>query len=718
MKNVWTPHPLIPEPTRQQVIDLALRSKCSEVDAAKIIWQKREEAIHKEKADPLAFGWESPKWKLCHALLGRPWVDQKWAEQMRRACGFRKPVQILLIMGGQRGSKSEYAGKTAMRTLRDMEAARLWCLHTNGRMSVEYQQPLIWKYLPSNLRARNIATKVTYIKYTMKTGFSEGRFVMPNRSDCSFLSYEMDRTTVEGGNVDFIWPDELVPSDWVETMRLRIAEKRGIMIITFTPVSGYSDTVRMFLDGATVTRTATAFLLPKDGGEPDVRRALGLTEEEYGRLHRWIDDPVNRPGTSVWSRPQEVGEWIRGEESGTQEVRKILGDEEWGPGTGRDQPLVPAGRVFEEVPVVAKPRDPDDNMAVVWFHSSDNPYGNPLSVWRQIARGSREFKLERFYGVATKMITAKFPKFQTKVHVIRPKDVPTSGTRYHIVDPCSGRNWFMLWAIINPDGVYIYREWPGHYHVPNQGVPGDWAVPDGKKVDGRMGPAQKSFGWGFAQYKQEIARLEGWQEYARWEAGESSEQLTVKSEQLTGSGERWTVNGERGTGRSEQLTVNGERGKTRRPKTDVETVIGWDEHGPAKERMTARFLDARFGNVKSFEDGGMMTLIEQLEEIGLTFYPTCSGSRESIDAGVDMINDALFYDDQRPVDFFNRPRLYVSEACQNLIFAMQTWTGDDGQKGATKDPIDCLRFLFLANCDYQGEKGDGVGKGSMGGGVY
>ena len=163
-------------------------------------------------------------------------------------------------------------------------------------------------------------------------------------------------------------------------------------------------------------------------------------------------------------------------------------------------------------------------------------------MWRQIARGSREFKLERFYGVATKMITAKFPKFQTKVHVIRPKDVPTSGTRYHIVDPCSGRNWFMLWAIINPDGVYIYREWPGHYHVPNQGVPGDWAVPDGKKIDGRMGPAQKSFGWGFAQYKQEMPdwRVGGVREVEIGKSGEqgtvNGEQLTVKSEQLTGRG--------------------------------------------------------------------------------------------------------------------------------------------------------------------------------------
>jgi hypothetical protein len=144
----------------------------------------------------------------------------------------------------------------------------------------------------------------------------------------------------------------------------------------------------------------------------------------------------------------------------------------------------------------------------------------------------------------------------------------------------------------------------------------------------------------------------------------------------------------------------------------------WDEHCRKREEIQARFLDARFGNVKSFEEGGMVTLIEQLEaECGLTFYPTCSGTRESIDGGVDMINDALFYDPEKPVDFFNRPRLYISEACQSLIFALSTWTGEDGQKGATKDPIDCLRFLFLANCEFVAARGSGVNE-RRGGGVY
>jgi hypothetical protein len=66
-----------------------------------------------------------------------------------------------------------------------------------------------------------------------------------------------------------------------------------------------------------------------------------------------------------------------------------------------------------------------------------------------------------------------------------------------------------------------------------------------------------------------------------------------------------------------------------------------------------------------------------------------------------MINDALDYDTERQVDFFNRPKFYVAASCVNSIFSLQTWTGQDGNKGASKDPIDCLRMAFLKHLEYQ-----------------
>jgi hypothetical protein len=72
----------------------------------------------------------------------------------------------------------------------------------------------------------------------------------------------------------------------------------------------------------------------------------------------------------------------------------------------------------------------------------------------------------------------------------------------------------------------------------------------------------------------------------------------------------------------------------------------------------------------------------------------------SIDQGVAIINDWLFYDQSKPVNYLNQPKLFVSEKCDNLVYCMKEWTGQDGDKGATKDPIDCLRYLSVMDPIY------------------
>ena len=45
-----------------------------------------------------------------------------------------------------------------------------------------------------------------------------------------------------------------------------------------------------------------------------------------------------------------------------------------------------------------------------------------------------------------------------------------------------------------------------------------------------------------------------------------------------------------------------------------------------------------------------------------------------------------------------KPRLYVSEDCPNTIYAFENWKWLDGEKGATKDPIDNVRYLHTSDC--------------------
>ena len=67
----------------------------------------------------------------------------------------------------------------------------------------------------------------------------------------------------------------------------------------------------------------------------------------------------------------------------------------------------------------------------------------------------------------------------------------------------------------------------------------------------------------------------------------------------------------------------------------------------------------------------------------------------SIANGLTIINDWLNYDQNEPISVLNEPNLFISSDCGNLIYSLQEWTNKDGEKGATKDPVDALRYLAV-----------------------
>lgn len=608
------------------------------------VWRKallrREEIITHEKDNPLTHGWEPPIWTVVDALLGFDWIEPELAQTIRSKLGFDNPVKIVLINGGNRAGKSEYAAKRVTKMLNNVHGARAWCFHTSSQMSIEYQQPLMWKFMPKEFKQKPIMSPTTYISFKMKTGFSEQNFVLPNLSLCSFRNYTQDRDTIEGGEIDIFWADELIPPDWVDTMMLRIATRAGRGVISFTPVQGYTGTVRAFLDGAKPARKTTAFLCPKDEGDPDIERALALE-----KCMDWVTD-------------------------------------------GSGQPAIPSGRRFDEVPRIMRCMDP--RKAVIFFHSCDNPYGNPREVIDIIKPQPKWFQLERYYGVSHKSASTKFPKFKPEVHLVAADKIPTTGTNYMIVDPCSGRNFFMIWVRVTEDHCYIYREWPGKYEIPGVGFVGPWADPtgDNKLQDGKRGSAQDTIGWTCTEYKKEIARIEGWPEYETYDP--------------------------RAAYAAEQDGDNGHT-PTMRPESDL--VAKWRENLKRDEMVVERYMDSRFANAKKIGADNLETLLEQFSKIGLTFFETehKHGEHKSeIDEGCQMINDALGYDAERPLDFFNQPYMLVNEECWNCTFALQNYTGLDGQKGACKDPVDCIRYFFMKGLVYIGEDH----WESVGGGTY
>ena len=282
----------------------------------------RERRIREERANPFGICYEPPIWTVCDAILGFDWVPLELADRIRHHFGFKKAKDVLLINGGNRGGKTHYAAHRVMRVLRRKASANGWCCHSTEAMSVKYHHSLIYNLLPPEWKGADVRSKTTYIAYKQKTGFSDRKFVLPPAepgvagSECEFKSYDQNPETIEGGNLDIIWDDELVPPDWVETQEFRIAERNGKIIITFTPIKGYSATVKLFQDGARVCQESLGYLLPRDGGPPDVARALGLNESQLEEL--WAaeqGEEMNgkrqpRAATAPQSEPEKCLEWM------------------------------------------------------------------------------------------------------------------------------------------------------------------------------------------------------------------------------------------------------------------------------------------------------------------------------------------------------------------------------------------------------------------------
>jgi phage terminase large subunit-like protein len=271
MSGLYERHAVLPIPGPEQVRALGATELEKFLD-------DRLRLIRKAEADPLRFGWEPSVWHLCDCLLGFEWVPEKEAEEVRLALGFKSVVTTLLINGGNRAGKSEYAAKRLNMILARKDGARAWAFQSSAGNSIEMQQPVVWRYLPVEWK-REVKSAVAYVSYKQKMGFSEGRFVLDNTSECTFRNYEQEKQKIEGGECDFVWGDELIPPDWVETLGLRIATRAGRMVITFTPVDGYSATVKMFQDGAKTVLDGVGWLLPRGKQAPRVDRALGFRDE-------------------------------------------------------------------------------------------------------------------------------------------------------------------------------------------------------------------------------------------------------------------------------------------------------------------------------------------------------------------------------------------------------------------------------------------------------
>lgn len=569
-----TAHPLVP------VLELPVLQKLvTHPEGSRLYadwFTSREERIRLSGEDPYNYGFELDHWKRCDELLELPGVDE------------------LLILGGNRAGKSEYAAKRAVDIAVRKPNAIIWCLHTTAASSIEMQQPLVWKYLPVEWKNAP-KNQVTNVSFTKKNGFADGKLVGPNGSIIVFKNYAQKPDVIEGGECDYIWADELVPVDWVRTLRYRIVTRRGRLIVTFTPIHGYTPTVKEYVDGAKTVEW---------------------------RFAERLKDSVNAPGGQQGFMP-----------------------------------------FIQEPTMFSKAR-------IVYFHSILNPFGGYDGIIKTLEKESDSIIKQRLYGFADKGFNVAFPNFG-EFNIVRPENLPATGTNYCVIDPAGARNWFILWWRVapgNPPKHYIYREWPTVSLGP-------WAEPsnDAQVKDGVIGPGQQTLGYGIEEYKRLMLKLE----------------------------------------------------KCGPTEIDPHRRSVYDKRGlkEPREVIMDRLVDPRAGrNQHAAEKGGTCLLDRMATATTNSYGQTTSpvmivrpASGVHIDDGIGELNTLLQWNPERTfMPVLNEPRLYVSAECKNTIWALSTWTGLDGEKGACKDPIDCLRYGALADFHYYAP---GV-LGSRGGGSY
>jgi hypothetical protein len=295
---------------------------------------------------------------------------------------------------------------------------------------------------------------------------------------------------------------------------------------------------------------------------------------------------------------------------------------------------------------------------IIYFFTEMNPWSGYEQHKKIMLKATQEEVERRTYGWARNSIGKRFPKFDNN-NIIPLDKLPKEVTRYVFKDPASARNAFIIWVAVDPHGRhYIYREWPEITKY------GEWAVTseDSKKWDGDPGPAQRPLGFGVADYKREMLVLEG----NRW------------------NGKAWDMVGEK---------IFERRGDPRA----MAAPSGMDETGGAS-------MFDRYREPQKDSNGWDMPPMD--------FQPAPG---YHIDRGVEAINDLLAWNpNEPPTALVNEPRLYVTENCRNTIWALENWTGADGERGACKDAVDTVRMMATSDLFYHNPKM----KVSSGGGGY
>jgi hypothetical protein len=229
--------------------------------------------------DPTMYGWNLEGWRE---------INENW-----------KKYSVHVILGGNRSSKSSYIARLFVHLAITIPEARLRMFHVNDEKSIGEQQASVWEALPASIKALGKKKNQAYsVQYSQKNGFTGGKLILPAQPGCArgseiifhtYAAYKNDSQMAEGWWAHAIALDEEAPQKLFETLRYRLTDARGRLILGFTTLNGWSPLVSDLLARTRTVRKRHSELLGRD--LPVAQEMIGRRGETLGRIYYfWTQD--------------------------------------------------------------------------------------------------------------------------------------------------------------------------------------------------------------------------------------------------------------------------------------------------------------------------------------------------------------------------------------------------------------------------------------------
>jgi len=269
---------------------------------------------------------------LFSCALMKPWetiIVKVYDKQVSEIWDIEVPDTGNYFIGNilqKNSGKTQWGAFSVVRAAIENPNSEIMCFAQTSEVSIRQQQSAVWDWLPAELRTKQTSSG-TYISYTKKNGFTDSSLILPNGSQIIFKTYSQyqnNPTILEGAELGSrspvwhnvgCWLDEyLLGPELINTLRFRLATRNAKLLLTFTPIDGYTEVIKEYLDGAASIESREAELL---NGElvPYVQRSkkrnasvhyFHSQDNPFGGYARIRETLVGRPREEILIRAYGV----------------------------------------------------------------------------------------------------------------------------------------------------------------------------------------------------------------------------------------------------------------------------------------------------------------------------------------------------------------------------------------------------------------------------